>query len=57
MLIANRAQAILLTLAANSVLSHKKTPDYWEIEQRWLAGEAQEIVKQRTEEMNKKIGT
>jgi hypothetical protein len=52
-----KAQAILLTLAANSVLNHKKTPDYWEIEPRWLAGEAQEIVRQRTEEMNRKIGS
>ena len=52
-----KAQAILLTLAANSVLSHKQTPEYWEIETRWLAGEASEIVRQRTKEMNQKIGT
>lgn len=51
-----KSQAILLTLAANSVLSHKQAPEYWEIEPRWLAGEASAIVKQKTAEMNKKLG-
>jgi len=48
-----KAQAILITLAANSVLNEKKTPEYWDIEKRWLAGKAREIVKQGSEDMNK----
>jgi len=51
-----KAQAILITLAANAVLNDKKTPEYWDIEKRWLAGEAREIVEQRVDEMNKRMG-
>jgi hypothetical protein len=51
-----KSQAILLTLAANSVLNEKRTPEYWEIEKRWLAGESEEIVRQRSEEMKKRMG-
>ncbi len=51
-----KAQAILITLAANAVLNDKRTPEYWHIENRWLAGEAREIVEQRIEEMNKRMG-
>ncbi|MDM8558382.1 hypothetical protein [Candidatus Parabeggiatoa sp. HSG14] len=51
-----KAQAILITLAANAVLNEKRTPQYWEIEKRWLAGKVREIVEQRTEDMNKRIG-
>ncbi len=51
-----KAQAILITLAANSVLNNKQSPHYWEIERRWFAGEAEQIVKQRAEEMNTRMG-
>jgi len=51
-----KSQAILLTLAANSVLNAKKTPEYWNIEKRWLAGEAHDIVVERTVDMNKRMG-
>jgi hypothetical protein len=51
-----KAQAILITLAANSVLNEKKTPEYWDVEKRWLAGKAREIVKQRSEDMNRRMG-
>ncbi len=51
-----KAQAILLTLAANAVLNEKRTPEYWDIEKRWLAGKAREIVEQRTKDMNKRMG-
>ncbi len=51
-----KSQAILLTLAANSVLNEKKSPEYWDIEKRWLAGEAREIVEQRYKNIDKIMG-
>jgi hypothetical protein len=51
-----KAQAILITLAANSVLNEKRTPEYWDIEKRWLAGQAHQIVEQRSKDMNRRIG-
>jgi hypothetical protein len=51
-----KAQAIFMTLAANSVLNDKKTPDYWDIERRWLKGQAREIVEQHATEMNRRMG-
>ena len=34
-----KGQAILMTLAANSVLNDKHSDDYWDIEARWIAGD------------------
>lgn len=51
-----KAQAIFITLAANSVLNEKRTPEYWDIEKRWLAGQARQIVEQRSNDMNRRIG-
>ncbi len=51
-----KAQAIFLTLAANSVLNENRKPEYWEIKKRWLAGDAREIVEQRTKDMNRRMG-
>jgi len=51
-----KAQAIFLTLAANSVLNEKRMPEYWEIKKRWLAGDARKIVEQRTKDMNRRMG-
>lgn len=51
-----KAQAILITLAANSVLNDKKTPKYWKIEKRWLAGGARNIIKKRSEDIKKRMG-
>jgi len=42
-----KAQAILITLAANSVVEAKRSPEYWEIERRWIAGEFREITNDR----------
>ena len=51
-----KAQTLFITLAANSVLNEKRMPEYWEIKKRWLAGEAREIVEQRTKDMNRRMG-
>jgi hypothetical protein len=50
-----KAQAILITLAANSVLNEKTMPKYKEIETRWVKA-AREIVEQRFEEINQRMG-
>jgi hypothetical protein len=50
-----KAQAILITLAANSILIEKRMPEYKEIETRWLKA-AREIVEQRFEEINRRMG-
>ncbi|MEE9910167.1 MAG: hypothetical protein K4571_00455 [Deltaproteobacteria bacterium] len=42
-----KGQALMLTMAANSVVNEKKSPDYWDIEKRWIAGEYEAIVDQR----------
>jgi hypothetical protein len=42
-----KAQAILLTLAANSIVEGKKSPEYWDVERRWIAGEFREITEKR----------
>jgi len=50
-----KAQAILITLAANSILNEKTMPEYKEIETRWLNA-AREIVEQRFEDINQRMG-
>ncbi|WP_069470140.1 hypothetical protein [Candidatus Marithrix sp. Canyon 246] len=50
-----KAQAILITLAANSVLNEKTMPKYKEIETRWVKS-AREIVEQRFDEINQRMG-
>lgn len=42
-----KAQAILITLAANSVVEGKRSSEYWEIERRWIAGQFREITTER----------
>ncbi len=42
-----KAQAIMITMAANAVIDKKHSATYWEIENRWMAGEYKEIVEER----------
>ncbi len=53
-----KAQAILLSLAANSILNDKRMPEYKEIETTWLKQKAaaREIVEQRFNEINQRMG-
>jgi len=50
-----KAQAILITLAANSVVEAKKSPEYWEIERRWFAGQFQQITTERLIAVRKRM--
>ncbi len=51
-----KTQSILLTMAANSVLEKKKSPNYWTIEKRWLKGETQAVMEEREASIDKRIG-
>lgn len=39
-----RGQALLMTLAAHSVLITRRAPDYWAAESRWLQGQHRAVV-------------
>jgi len=51
-----KSQAILITLAANSVVEGKKSPEYWEIERRWIAGQFREITNERLVAVRERLG-
>ncbi len=51
-----KAQAILMTLAANSILTDKQRPDYWSIERRWIAGQFYQIAVERDRELRERMG-
>ncbi len=51
-----KGQAILMTLAANSVLINRRSDDYWNVEHRWIAGEYKTIVAERKEYLDKRMG-
>jgi hypothetical protein len=42
----DKAVAMLMVLGAESVKSGKRSPDYWEIERRWMAGETAEVMRE-----------
>jgi hypothetical protein len=50
-----KAQAILLTMAANSVISQRSEPGYWEAEQRWIAGDYKQITERKAIQVRKKL--
>jgi len=50
-----KAQAILITMAANSIVNGKKSPDYWDAERRWIAGEYRVIVEERSSTVKNKM--
>ena len=51
-----KAQAILMNLAANSILNGKQRPDYWGIERRWIAGQFYQVAAERDEQLRARMG-
>ncbi len=51
-----KAQALLLTLAANAIIEGRVSSDYWDVERRWIAGEYQAIVESRLNGVQQKMG-
>lgn len=50
-----RGQAILMTLAANSVLINRRSDEYWAVETRWIAGEFERIVAERKTDLDRRM--
>lgn len=50
-----KAQAVMLTMASNAVLENKKSPDYWEVEKKWIGGEFAKIVEERMDRVKNKM--
>ena len=42
-------QAVLLTLTANEVINNEPNPDYWEKEEKWIAGEHMAVAAEQDE--------
>lgn len=51
-----KGQAILMTLAANSVLINRRSDEYWDVERRWIAGEYEAIVAERKRYLDMRLG-
>jgi hypothetical protein len=50
-----KAQAVLLTMAANAVVNEKRSPEYWDSEKRWIAGEFLPIVEEKMNGVKNKM--
>lgn len=50
-----KAQAIFITMAANSVLNAKRSNDYWQVEKRWIAGDYKEVTEQKMSRVRSKM--
>lgn len=50
-----KGQAILMTLAANSVLINRRSDEFWNIERRWRAGAYKAIADQRKASLDKRM--
>lgn len=50
-----KGQALMLTIAANSVVNEKRSPDYWAAEKKWIAGDYEVIVEQKMNAVKNKM--
>lgn len=51
-----KGQAILMTLAANSVLINRRNDKYWELQKRWIDGDFKQIVTERKTQLDQRMG-
>ena len=51
-----KGQAILMTLAANSVLINRRSDNYWAIEKRWIDGDYKGIAEVRKAQLDQRMG-
>lgn len=51
----DKVVAMLMVIAAESVKSGKRAPDYWEIERRWIAGESTPIMRESTDKVRRAL--
>ena len=50
-----KGQAILMTLAANSVLINRRSDEYWIAERRWVAGDYEGVVAERKVDIDRRM--
>jgi len=50
-----KAQALLITLAANAVVDGKRSQEYWEAERKWIGGDFLEIVSQKSNKARERM--
>jgi len=50
-----KGQAILMTLAANSVIINRRSNGYWAAEQRWISGDHVDVVRERKAYLDRRI--
>ena len=50
-----KGQAILMTLAANSVLINRRSDDFWAAETRWRAGAYTQIATERKAVLDRRM--
>lgn len=55
LILTQKAQALMITMAANAVVNEKRSPDYWEIEKRWIDGDYLAIVEQKMNSVKNKM--
>lgn len=51
-----KGQAILLNLAANSILNRKRSNEYWRVEKRWVNGDYRIIAQTRQNALRARMG-
>jgi hypothetical protein len=51
-----KGQAILMTLAANSVLLNRRSDEYWSTEATWVGGGFRDVVTARKSYLDRRMG-
>ena len=51
----DKVVATLMVLAAESVKSGKRTPDYWLVERRWIGGETTQIMRESLDRVKRAL--
>ena len=51
-----KGQAVLMTIAANSVLMNRRSDEYWGAESQWVSGRYRDIVAERDGYLKKRMG-
>lgn len=51
----DKVVAMLMVIAAESVKSGKRSPDYWSVERRWTAGETNQIIAESSNRVERAI--
>lgn len=51
----DKVVAMLMVIAAESVKSGKRSPDYWRVEQRWNAGETESVIAESSARVDRAL--